>query len=389
MIDTYRLALLLAFQAPAICFVLCLYIFLSLPRNGINQRQYILIRLMTIGCVGGVTSEVVNGLMLYDVLDWSIDYYPINSTVAYAFVLLYAISLSEFCISYLEINSKPLRNILRVLYGIVGISLISRILFIGSKLFTYVDKDGNVAYGALDDMVLWGCLSIYIFMTCFILKRFLDGSDYVNHEKNGRLLFAVATMTLALLLYSLFYLPYVIMLGSMLVVMIIFSSLQSLVINHDELTSLNNRRRMLKDIEEYHKSRRAWSYILMDINDFKQINDSFGHNEGDNALTIVAAVLNEIALKNNSEAYRIGGDEFVVVVPSSDKTLLSDIISEIESDLNIQAVNNNIPYSLTLSFGYSSSTDCNDFDIQKIIETADAKMYEDKNRRKISLNQVK
>lgn len=71
----------------------------------------------------------------------------------------------------------------------------------------------------------------------------------------------------------------------MLVLLILHFGLQGLMINHDELTNLSNRRRMLKDIDELRKAGSAWGYILFDVNLFKKVNDEYGHNEGDRALT--------------------------------------------------------------------------------------------------------
>ena len=85
------------------------------------------------------------------------------------------------------------------------------------------------------------------------------------------------------------------------------------MIDHDELTNLSNRRRMLKDIEEFRRTGDTWGYILFDVNLFKQVNDEYGHNEGDHALSIVASVLEAASLNNNAKAY---ADDAVAVLQS-------------------------------------------------------------------------
>ena len=86
----------------------------------------------------------------------------------------------------------------------------------------------------------------------------------------------------------------------------------------DVLTGLNNRRYLLDQLErELARAVRAGypvSLIIFDLDDFKQINDTFGHLAGDQALRHVADVLRQ-PLRRSSTICRYGGDEFCVVVP--------------------------------------------------------------------------
>lgn len=89
---------------------------------------------------------------------------------------------------------------------------------------------------------------------------------------------------------------------------------------HDELTGVLNRRGLIEVVErELHRARRdkaPLSLLLLDIDDFKQINDRLGHAEGDLALRRVAEALRE-AVRGSDTVGRLGGDEFVVVAPNA------------------------------------------------------------------------
>lgn len=89
----------------------------------------------------------------------------------------------------------------------------------------------------------------------------------------------------------------------------------------DDLTKIFNRRfllgRMKKEIENAEKSREEFSIILMDIDHFKIVNDSFGHLAGDEALKLFAGFLKD-SFRKNDIVCRYAGDEFVIILPNSD-----------------------------------------------------------------------
>lgn len=82
----------------------------------------------------------------------------------------------------------------------------------------------------------------------------------------------------------------------------------------DVLTGMPNRRKLLADVQQLHEQGRLGDgcFLMIDVDDFKKINDDFGHAAGDLALQRVAAVLREVALGNVSG--RLGGEEFGVML---------------------------------------------------------------------------
>ena len=128
-------------------------------------------------------------------------------------------------------------------------------------------------------------------------------------------------------------------------------------ISRDPLTGLNNRRNMERHLLTYEgEQNRAISLIIMDINDFKAINDQYGHRAGDDALVLIANILRTTINGTSAFLARYGGDEFVVIIPQGDERTA---IEAIRIKNNIDAFNktNQLPFQLNISAGYAISNE--------------------------------
>ena len=155
----------------------------------------------------------------------------------------------------------------------------------------------------------------------------------------------------------------------------------------DPLTGLYNRRGffLLAEHQWQLALRKKSSFLLLyiDIDRFKEINDTFGHKEGDKALQDVAAALRE-CFRTTDILARIGGDEFALttdVPPDSPKILEERLVNAVQQITN----KTGRPYQISLSIGI---TRCDDslgaLSIEDLLARADALMYEQKRKRKNS-----
>ena len=87
--------------------------------------------------------------------------------------------------------------------------------------------------------------------------------------------------------------------------------------HYDALTSIYNRRALMEDIEKLITAKQPFGLIMYDLDDFKHINDYYGHNEGDSVLHEIAARSQKYC-DSHCTSYRLGGDEFMVLVRSGD-----------------------------------------------------------------------
>ena len=104
--------------------------------------------------------------------------------------------------------------------------------------------------------------------------------------------------------------------------------------NYDELTGVYNRRAFNKWANKIFYSNKSMFLMLMDADDFKIINDKYGHLEGDKALIQIAHILNR-AINNTHKNYslaRYGGDEFVIVGNIQNKDEVAQLINQIEEE---------------------------------------------------------
>lgn len=162
--------------------------------------------------------------------------------------------------------------------------------------------------------------------------------------------------------------------------LLIFLILERDKMMRDPLTSLYTRHNFEMRLREKIKRCESFSLILVDLNDFKFINDNFGHLEGDKVLQLVSEVL----LKStNIEdlVCRYGGDEFFILV-EHDYEIMDSIIHRIDNTLDrYNSKNNN--YKISLSYGKLFVNENNTLSIDELIHEVDRRMYEDKDRRKI------
>lgn len=145
----------------------------------------------------------------------------------------------------------------------------------------------------------------------------------------------------------------------------------------DSLTGLYNRSAFEKDIR-FMKKRKQYTVIVMDLNDFKCINDTYGHEHGDTVLKKIATIIKE-SFDTECNSYRIGGDEFYVLYKCSDPEKIDRRLKDMTRRLAEERKHDNsLP---TIAYGSSmSKTDIPD--IQIMLKEADSEMYLYKQKQK-------
>ena len=153
----------------------------------------------------------------------------------------------------------------------------------------------------------------------------------------------------------------------------------------DTLTSLHNRRyfNLVYD-RELKQAKRDKSYItfmMLDIDYFKQYNDTYGHVEGDNALREVAKVLKETLKRPNDYVFRLGGEEFGVLLTKTNESnsarLARDICDSIR-ERKIKHANSKVNEFLTISIGVVCCTADESLHNEILISRSDEMLYEAK-----------
>lgn len=162
---------------------------------------------------------------------------------------------------------------------------------------------------------------------------------------------------------------------------------------HDGLTSLYNRtyfdKILPKFINSIKRNKKLVSLIMIDIDYFKQYNDTYGHQEGDHVLIEVSKVFKNLFQRANDFSFRIGGEEFVILFsPDSENEAIqvANKVRQSVEDLKILHSGNKSSSFVTISIGIITDQATNISDFEKIYKEADDLLYQSKKngRNKIS-----
>jgi len=155
----------------------------------------------------------------------------------------------------------------------------------------------------------------------------------------------------------------------------------------DPLTKLYNRRVFdeILPIEFARASRyqHPLSIIMIDLDDFKQINDTYGHAAGDKVLQMVGELINN-NLRQHDIGLRYGGDEFTIILPGTDYQQAQSVIDKITRQTNDCkiSINQKTDIKIKISAGLATYTEDKMDSAQSLQEAADKNLYEIKRRKK-------
>ena len=149
----------------------------------------------------------------------------------------------------------------------------------------------------------------------------------------------------------------------------------------DALTNLYNPRSYHEHMEELAKKKLPFGIIYMDLNDFKMVNDTYGHETGDALLNITAKRLQN-SIREKDRAFRIGGDEFVVVIHGThDKKFYEGVIARMRQNVARDVVVGEITLKVSISAGYARCPE-DGTKLEDIVKKADDAMYYNKRLQK-------
>jgi len=144
----------------------------------------------------------------------------------------------------------------------------------------------------------------------------------------------------------------------------------------DSLTGLRSRRHFLSAAQlEIHRSRRSggdFTFAIIDLDNFKQVNDSQGHARGD-ALLVAVSNCMRASLRDADLIGRLGGDEFAVALPQTGDSLAADVLGRLHRNLSRLLKLSGL--QVTASIGAVTVQPGDELQIAKVCEQADAVMY--------------
>jgi len=154
----------------------------------------------------------------------------------------------------------------------------------------------------------------------------------------------------------------------------------------DALTGLFNRRAFERKIEEEFERAKRYhhplSLLIADIDNFKTINDTYGHHAGDHVLKGIAEALRDKSRRSDF-ASRYGGEEFVLILPETDLENALQAAKKMVAEIKGQSFGTPTrPFSLTISVGISSTSNKDYSEWEEMLQDADQALYLAKNKGK-------
>lgn len=153
--------------------------------------------------------------------------------------------------------------------------------------------------------------------------------------------------------------------------------LEAMALN-DQLTGLYNRRGFFtlatRELKRAQRSQKSLLLFFLDLDGLKDINDQFGHEEGDRTLTAAAKVLTQ-TFRISDITSRIGGDEFAILVVDTDETLIEKLLLRLYRLINNFNVRKTHKSKLALSIGHAIYDPLKPSTLDELISQADQGMY--------------
>ena len=148
---------------------------------------------------------------------------------------------------------------------------------------------------------------------------------------------------------------------------------------HDPLTGVHNRHyfdeAIEKEVERARRYNHSIGIVMIDIDNFKEVNDRFGHQKGDEVLCAVAGNLEKVVRKTDS-VIRYGGDEFLLFLPETAEGT-GRVVERLRDELyDLQEISSSMEFPITLSIGSAIWDPGSDISIHEILTKADDLMYE-------------
>jgi len=318
-------------------------------------------------------------ILFLEIMSWAFE--GIDNQTAYIFnysfnflLILLSPGIPAFWASYIDYkihkDKERIRKRLVYMHGfILGIFLII-INFFEPILFS-VSKENIYQREPL----LWVNLMVIYLLLAHSFFSVIRNRKKVNLKLLSMVSLMLVLPSIAALIQMLNY-GLVLMWPTLTIVVVItYLLLETQSPSKDYLTGLFNRSRLDDFVDRLIEREESFSLLMIDLDYYKEINDTYGHTVGDEVIIMFSNMLksncNEASLVS-----RYGGDEFVVVTPLTDNDRILDKKSGIKN--YISSSNDEIFSNIKFSYGYSTRTKLHQKSYKQMLIEADKMMYEDK-----------
>ncbi len=306
----------------------------------------------------------------------------------YAVDLCYFVSLgiSSYCwLMYTEMVFSG-GSIPKKVWLVAFVPFVAMVAIIVTSAFNgcafYFDEAGMYHRGPLfyfQHMLSYGYI-IYASLMC-TLRAAISDSYVRKSEMKSLAMFIVPPVICAALQIAMQNLP-ILSVGIVISFLLVYIRVTRNMISEDELTGIANRKELFNylsaQVDDLVPGDNLY-LMFIDIDGFKQVNDTYGHVEGDRTLKALASALHQAAMHVGGFCARYGGDEFAFVVHCASESEAMHLKEDIRQRAASKGINENLMHGLSISIG-CVRCEFGERNLQHLVQAADAAMYADKKR---------
>ena len=306
--------------------------------------------------------------------------YPYINHIGNFFVYILNLMVPSLWIVYVyEQVLQEDQNQRRLYFSLIVLNLVNAIVVVFSQFygwFYYIDSENIYHRGPLFFIPFIIIVSLNIFAIIIVItnRKKIERKNYFS------LIFFAFPPFISVFLQVAFYGVSLMLNCITLSLLIIFVNIQNHSMYTDYLTGINNRKKLdlyLREKINTSIENKTFSAIMIDLNDFKSINDTFGHDVGDHALKICVKILNSCISENDFIA-RLGGDEFCIILNTCDENRLQEIVKRINNSFETCYESGEYPYKLEVSMGYAVYDYNSSMKMNEFLKELDVLMYRNK-----------
>lgn len=304
--------------------------------------------------------------------------FPVINTLGNFLIFLFNPVLPSLWILYVHFQVFRKESKTKQLYPILfSINIVYDILLTLSQTygwFYYIDQENIYHRGPyywIPAVFVMGLITASVIITIKNRKR-LEQKYFLTQ------IFFVIPPVVGIIFQVSFYGFSLMLNGVTLSILVLFLNIQNRSLYTDYLTGVNNRKKLdvyLK--EKVSAGEKTFSAVLVDLDNFKMINDTFGHDTGDAALETAAELLKS-SLRADDLIARYGGDEFCLVLDISNKADLDKAIRRIKRLAERYNKSSTNPYKIEFSMGYDVYDRHSNMSAKEFLKKLDILMYANK-----------
>lgn len=300
----------------------------------------------------------------------------IANIVLYVLVPLAPSMWVLYCSYQVYQDEKRLKKLIPIIVAILLVNGAFTLVSLQNGWYFSIDSANVYHRGPLFVVHMLLSFAIAVYPTVILLanRQYLDDKRFYS-----LLLFPVPTL-IGGILQSLFYGTSLIWCCMTVSVMLIYLNIQAERIGTDYLTGVYNRRQLDAHVKERIQSttpKKTFSAILIDLDNFKQINDTHGHNAGDKALNDTVDLLRS-TFRRGDFISRYGGDEFLIILDLQDQEILQEAVQRLRDTFVHFNTSHDRPYMLAFTAGYAVYDMASGMDPEQFVKHIDKLMYEKK-----------